>query len=290
MEHTDSLLLCYNEVAFVLDIVIKWLFLGNIFDHQVIGAEEKFDVLQKRSFWNSNSISFNISLDLQLISVIICKTLNSNYIYSDQLSNLSLSFLLEKTGANIAPAKKLTKLGKSSFCTEMKLKQVNKSIELINWRNDFRIRKWKEEMSTQCKFFLKVRQLPQHFYPNPPFPHESLPSDQAFLLVSIIQRKDGLLQWRRKVNRLHHHRRGHGATGQVLPIPYMALKLTGNIRSFSEEHPLPQVQKHNFTYTCTHLSFNLSTSNIQVLELFTLLLLIFGWNIDPVTFSNPILL
>lgn len=64
--------------------------------------------------------------------MIICKILHSNYIYSDQLSNLSLSFLLEKTGANIAPAKKLAKLGKSSFCTEMKEKQVNKSIELIN--------------------------------------------------------------------------------------------------------------------------------------------------------------
>lgn len=73
--------------------------------------------------------------------MIICKTLNSNYSYSDQLSNLSLSFLLEKTGANIAPAKKLTKLGKSSFCTEMKVKQVNKSIELINGENYSGIRK-----------------------------------------------------------------------------------------------------------------------------------------------------
>lgn len=67
------------------------------------------------------TIFLYISLDLQLISVIICKNLNSDYINSDQLSNLSLSFLLEKTGANIAPAKKLAKLGKSSFCTEIKV-------------------------------------------------------------------------------------------------------------------------------------------------------------------------
>lgn len=40
-------------------------------------------------------------------------------------------------------------------------------------KNDFGIRKLKEEMSTQCKFFLKIRQSPQNFYPNPPFPHES---------------------------------------------------------------------------------------------------------------------
>jgi len=85
--------------------------------------------------------------------VIICKFFNSSYSSSDQLSNLSLSFLLEKTGANIAPAKKLAKLGKSSFCTEMKVKQLNKSIELIHGKNDFGIRKLKKEMSTQCKFF-----------------------------------------------------------------------------------------------------------------------------------------
>lgn len=43
----------------------------------------------------------------------------SKHINSDQISNISLLSLLEKTGANSAPSKKLAKLGKSSSCTEV---------------------------------------------------------------------------------------------------------------------------------------------------------------------------
>lgn len=119
-------------------------------------------------------------------------------------------------------------------------------------------------MSTQCKF----RQSPQNLYLNPPFPHESStfwPSFSVGFNCSEEGRPPSVTEKSQSASSSPQGPRRNWSS------PSHSIHGSETHRKHSEllrRTSTASGTKHNFTYTCTHLSFNLSTIIIQVLEFF----------------------